>query len=51
MATKMLQQLDFAQSTLGEDLLAEDICDLFDGNAFGSLTIDGSAETWGWVSI
>jgi len=35
----MLQQLDFAQGPLGEDLLAEDICDLLDGYTLARLVV------------
>lgn len=38
----MLEELDFAQSALGENLLAEDIGDLLDGNAFVCLIVYGS---------
>jgi hypothetical protein len=40
---KVLQQFDFAQGTLSEDLLAEDIGDFLDGNALVGLVVNGSA--------
>jgi hypothetical protein len=39
MSPEVLEQLDFAQSALCENLLAEDIGDLLDGNTFLSLVI------------
>lgn len=41
MASEVLQQLDLAQGALGQNLLAEDIGDLFDGNTFIGLVVDG----------
>jgi hypothetical protein len=38
-AAEVLEQLDFAQGALGQDLLAEDIGDLLDGNAFARLVV------------
>lgn len=38
----MLQQFDLAQRALGENLLTEDIGDLFDSNAFVGLVVNGS---------
>jgi hypothetical protein len=43
LTSEVLQQLDLAQGTLGEDLLAEDIGDLFDGDALARLVVGGSA--------
>lgn len=43
--SEVLQQLDLAQGTLGEDLLAEDIGDLFYGDAFTSLVVGGRAAS------
>lgn len=43
MASEVLQELDLAQSSLGENLLAEDIGNLFDGNTLAGLVVDGSA--------
>ena len=41
--SKVLQQLDLAQRTLGENLLAEDIGDLFDGDALlGGVVLRGA---------
>jgi hypothetical protein len=37
--SEVLQQLDLAQGALGQDLLAEDIGDLFDGHAFARLVV------------
>jgi hypothetical protein len=48
LTSEVLQQLDLAQGTLGEDLLAEDIGDLFDGDALARLVVGGSA-VWGVV--
>jgi hypothetical protein len=41
MASEVLKQLDLAQCALGEDLLAEYIGDLLDGNSFVGLIVDG----------
>lgn len=38
---KVLQQFDLAQSSLGEDLLAEDICHLLDGDTLAGLVVLG----------
>jgi hypothetical protein len=38
----MLKELDLSQSALGQDLLAEDIGNLLDGNTLTSLVIRGS---------
>lgn len=38
----MLQQLDFAQGALGQNLLAKDIGDFLDGNSLVGLVVDGS---------
>ena len=43
LASKVLQQLDLAQGALGQDLLAEDIGDLLDGNAFARRVVGGRA--------
>lgn len=40
---EMLEELDLAQSALGKDLLAEDIGDLLDGDAFVGLAVRGGA--------
>jgi len=42
-APKVLEQLDLAQGALGQDLLAEDIGDLLDGDALICLVVDGGA--------
>src|SRR5690242_8951379 len=42
-AAEVLEQLDLAQGALGEDLLAEDIGDLLDGDALLGLVVDGGA--------
>ena len=47
MASEVLQELDFAQGALGENLLAEDIGNLLDGDAFVGLVVDGSAARGG----
>lgn len=39
MASEVLQQLDFSQGALGQDLLAENIGDLFDGDTITSYTV------------
>lgn len=39
MAAEVLQQLDLAQSALGENLLAKDIGDLFDSDALVGLSV------------
>ena len=39
----MLEQLDLTQGALGQDLLAEDIGDLLDGDAFARLVVGGRA--------
>lgn len=41
MAAEVLQQLDLAQGALGENLFAEDICDLFDSDTVVGLVIHG----------
>lgn len=46
----MLQQLDLTQGALGEDLLAEDICDLLDSDAFARLVV-GSRAAGGLACI
>lgn len=43
MAAEVLQQLDLAQGALGENLLAEDIGDLFDGDTLVGLSVDRGA--------
>lgn len=43
-SSKVLQQLDLSQGPLGEDLLAEDIGDLLDGDAFASLAVGRCAD-------
>lgn len=48
-ATEVLQQLDLAKSSLGENLLAEDIGDLLDGNAFVGLVVYGGAVGGGLI--
>ena len=42
----MLQELDLAQGALGQDLLAEDIGDLFDGDTLVGLVVDSGTATW-----
>jgi hypothetical protein len=42
-APEVLEQLDLAQGALGQDLLAEDIGDLLDGDALVGLVVDGRA--------
>ncbi len=41
--SEVLQQLDLPQRALGQNLLAKNIGDLLDGNAFGGLHVGGSA--------
>jgi hypothetical protein len=43
-ATEMLEQLDLSQGTLGEDLLAEDIGDFLDSDAFAGLGVGCGAK-------
>jgi hypothetical protein len=43
LTSEVLQQLNFAQGALGEDLLAEDVGDLFDGDALARLVVGGCA--------
>jgi hypothetical protein len=40
---EVLEQLDLSQSALCENLLAEDICDLFDGDALVGGIVHSSA--------
>ena len=47
MASEVLQELDFAQGALGENLLAEDIGNLLDGDAFVGLVVDGGTARRG----
>lgn len=42
-APEVLEQLDLAQGALGQDLLAEDIGDLLDGDSLVGLVVDGGA--------
>jgi hypothetical protein len=37
----VLEQLDFAQGTLGKDLLAEDVGDLLNGDTLACLVVGG----------
>jgi hypothetical protein len=39
MPSEVLQKLDLSKRSLGQDLLAEDIGDLLDGNALSSLIV------------
>ena len=51
---EMLEELDFAQGALGEDLFTKDICDLLDCDAFVRLVVDRRAvliERRGFISI
>jgi hypothetical protein len=41
---EVLQQLDLAQGTLGQDLLAKDIGDLLDGDTLVGMVIDGGTK-------
>jgi hypothetical protein len=41
--SEVLQELDFTQSALGQDFLAEHVCDLLDGDSFASLVVRGRA--------
>lgn len=43
MAPEMLQQLDLAQSALGQDLFAKDIGDLLDSDALAGRIMNGGA--------
>lgn len=44
MASEVLQELHLTQGAFGEDLLAEDICDLLYGNALSRLVVGGRAD-------
>lgn len=41
MASEVLKELDLTQGALGQDLLAEDIGDLLDGDTLVALVVDG----------
>ena len=43
MTPEMLQQFDLSQGALSQDLLAEDVGDLLDGDAFAGLSVLGGA--------
>lgn len=43
LASEVLQQLDLTQSALGQDLLAENIGDFLDRDAFARLVVGGRA--------
>jgi hypothetical protein len=43
MPPEVLQQLDLAQGSLGQDLFAEDIGDLLDGDTLARLVVGGGA--------
>lgn len=43
MAAEVLQELDLAQGSLGQNLLAENIGDLFDGDTLVRLSVDRGA--------
>ena len=45
MAPEMLEEFDLSQSSLGENLLAEDIGHFLDSNTFSVLAIGGRAES------
>lgn len=44
MASEVLEQLDLSQSALGENLLAENVGDLLDGDALTSVSICRGAD-------
>jgi hypothetical protein len=46
-AAEVLEQLDLAESSLGENLLAEDIGDLLDGDTLVGLVVHGGADEEG----
>lgn len=51
MTAEVLEELDLAQGSLGENLLAENIGDFLDGNAFAGLGIGcGTGRDGCWVS-
>jgi hypothetical protein len=50
MAAEVLEELDLAQGSLGQDLLAEYIGDFLDGNTFASLGV-GCGTTRGGLLI
>lgn len=43
LASEVLEQLDLAEGALGEDLLAEDVGDLLDGDALAGLVVGSRA--------
>ena len=43
MASEVLEELDLAQGALGQDLFAEDIGDLLDGDSLVRLGVHGGA--------
>jgi hypothetical protein len=43
MASEVLEELDLTQGALGQDLLAEDIGDLLDGDTLVALVVDSGA--------
>jgi len=43
-ASEVLKELNLSQSPLCQNLLAEDIGDLFDGNTFPSVVVCGSTN-------
>ena len=44
MTSEVLEELDLAQGALGQDLFAEDIGDLLDGDSLVRLSVHGGAE-------
>ena len=51
MAAEVLEELDLAQRSLGQDLFAEYVGDFLDGNAFAGLGIGcGTGREGCWLS-
>jgi hypothetical protein len=46
MTAEMLKQLDLSEGTLGQNLLAEDIGHLLDGNALAVLVVGSRASSY-----
>lgn len=52
MASEVLKELDLTQGALGQDLLAEDIGDLLDGDTLVALVVNGgTVETRGSLLV
>lgn len=51
LTSEVLQQLNLSQRSLGQDLLAEDVCDLLDGDALATLVVGGRTRSGIAISI